>query len=423
MSKILRNLLIFYIVINFFFTAPLRFLFIFFLNADFLSYSLNAIFILLIVAYKRKAIVELLQKHYLYFAYFIVILLYSALFENFKLIGFSIYLVLPFIFFALFKDETSEALTSYSKLFVIVFIVSAIGIIWDFYADFPWKSLSYNIGGKDVDISRDWTDNSVERVAGFFRASFEAASGMIFLLVVILYNSKNIIINHLLFAITYTCVAITTTKSCLISILLIYLIYMANVFRLSNRKTILYWLMTALSIFMFVLPLGLVSDIEIPFFKNDSFKDRIFHTWPRVLDQFEHITQYFLGLGLGDIGAGQQTFGNPNLANTGDNLFIYLYGNIGIVTIAIFPLMFRRLKQIDNKIFVYMSIYLFSYAITANIVESQINQMALAVCFCLPFTFAVNNGRTEQFNLDKKLELAKRSKLSRSRFDNSNMLN
>jgi hypothetical protein len=393
MLNFLKKFLVLYVVINYFFAGPLRFLFSFLLKADFLNYSLNIIFVILILIYKRNIVLRLVNKYLLIFVYFFIVVLYSAFFEDIKIIIFFFYVIIPFIFFVLFKEDVLDTVLASQKLIYIIFVISAIGLAYDYYFDFPWKSLSYTIGGKDIDVSRDWTDDSVERVAGFFRASYDAASGMILLLILILYRSKNIIISHILFALTAMCVYITTTKSCLISILLIYCIYVINLLGISYKKTIINWLMFILSFFMIVLPLGIVNNVEVPFLKNDSFKDRIFHTWPEIVKQFETIVQYVFGLGIGDIGLGLETFGNSSRANTGDNMFMYLYGNIGIITVGIFFIVFKRLKKIDNNIFIFTAIYMFSYAITANIVESPINQLAMAVCFALPFAqiSSVNN--------------------------------
>ncbi|WP_183568339.1 hypothetical protein [Mucilaginibacter sp. SP1R1] len=328
-------------------------------------------------------------------ASFLIIILYSLTFENTKMVGFFFYLILPLIFYMFFRDDVSEAILNNKKLIVITFILSVAGIAYDYYDDFPWKALSYSFAGKDIDLSRDWTYDSVERVAGFFRTSYDAATGVILLLILILYRSKNVLLNHILFVITFVCVYITTTKSCLISVALIYVVYMVEFVKYRGRRQIIYWLMTALSCFIVVLPLGLVVNLQIPFLSNESFKDRILNTWPFVINQFTSTFQYILGLGVGSVGTSQELFGNPNLMSTGDNIFLYLYANIGALAFGLFFLVYRRVLNVNHNIFIYLMLYLLSYGITANIVESTLCQLILAIIFFVPFNLV---KKDEQLN-------------------------
>lgn len=395
MGKILKNSLVVFVVINLFFGAPLRFLFSFILKADFLNYSLNGIFVALIVLYKRKELLAAMTRNIFLTASFLIIILYSLTFENTKMVGFFFYLILPLIFYMFFRDDVSEAILNNKKLIVITFILSVAGIAYDYYDDFPWKALSYSFAGKDIDLSRDWTYDSVERVAGFFRTSYDAATGVILLLILILYRSKNVLLNHILFVITFVCVYITTTKSCLISVALIYVVYMVEFVKYRGRRQIIYWLMTALSCFIVVLPLGLVVNLQIPFLSNESFKDRILNTWPFVINQFTSTFQYILGLGVGSVGTSQELFGNPNLMSTGDNIFLYLYANIGALAFGLFFLVYRRVLNVNHNIFIYLMLYLLSYGITANIVESTLCQLILAIIFFVPFNLV---KKDEQLN-------------------------
>lgn len=398
----LRRLLVFYIVLNFFFAAPLRFLYSFILKADYLNYLLNAIFIGLIILYKRKLIINTISKYKWIFVCFLIIIMYSSVFESYKVIGMFFYVIIPFFFFALFNEKVIEIITSSPKLVLIVFIVSTMGIVFDYYYDFPWKSLSYSVAGKDIDVARDWTDtDSVERVGGFFRASYEAATGMIILAILLLYKTRNLILTHIIFVITLICILITTTKSCVVSVGLIYIVYITGFFGYSIKKKVSLFLISILSFVGIILPLGMIPNFKIPEFNNYSFIDRLTNTWPRLLKLFESPIQYILGLGVGAIGLGQETFGNLKLANSGDNMFIYLFGNMGILAFGLFFIIFDRMKKNDSAIFIYSTVYLLSYGITANIIESPINQLILTIVLFAPIgTKFINTVHVDQIQLN-----------------------
>ncbi|MEP6611062.1 MAG: hypothetical protein ABJA76_04240 [Mucilaginibacter sp.] len=377
--KILKNLFVYYTIISLFFQAPLRFLYSFILSADFLVYAINFIFISLVLLYKSKSIVTLINNNIWVFSYLVVILLYSLSLADYKEVFYVFYVITPLLFFCVFSDELIGFLDTHKSLFIVIFLLCAAGIIYDYYYDFPWKGLSFtNLSGNSVDVSRDWTASGVERIAGFSRTSFDAAMAMLFLLILILYKYKNFIIIHITFIIAFISIYLTTTKGCLISLLLVYFVYIINGFKSAFKKVSLQITIISLSILMVSLPLGILQGFEIPILSNESFKDRINNEWPFIMRQFTEFISYVFGLGIGDVGLGKQVYGNANMGSPGDNLFIYLYANIGLLAFGLFLVVLKRLKTVNSDLFKYMAVFLFSYGITTNIVESPIGQLVIA---------------------------------------------
>jgi len=375
----IKKVFIYFVIANLVCIAPLHFLYSFILGADFLNYSLAAVFIILIFFYKRRQISTIVTKYPWIFSYFIILILYSLFFENYKVIGFFLYELIPFYFFALFKDDLVEIITTYKKTIAVTFIISAAGIIYDYYFDFPWKALTFSVGGRDVELSKNWTADSVERVAGLFRSSDQAAAGVIFLCILLLYINKNLIVNHIVIITTFFCVYVTTTKTALVALILIYILYVLEFLKLRSRKYLIYWLTVSMIFVVIILPLGLVTDLKIPFLDNYSFRDRLVNEWPFVMNQFESFVQYILGLGMGSMGAAQVIFGETKIASPGDNFFLFLYGNIGIMALGVFYMIYNNLKDNRENVTVYLGIFLLSYGITYGVLESPLNLLILVL--------------------------------------------
>jgi len=389
--KILKNIFVYFIIVNLFFTAPLRFLFSFVLKLDFLNYLLNTIFILSIIFFKWKQIGTVIAKNKWVFSYFLIVIFYSLLFENFKVVIYFFYILLPFAFFSLYYKQVLDIFNNSKWLFIIVFILCTGGIVYDYFFDFPWKSLSYTIGGNDIDFAKDSTYNGAERIAGFARSSFDAALGLLFLLIMIIYRSKNGLLNQVLFITTFATIYITTVKSCLITLLLIYIIYMGKIINQAVQKRILMSVYLFLSVFIVILPLGILQDFQVPILNNESLRDRINNTWPFIVNEFHTIFDYILGTGIGSVGGGQQVFGILKLYSPGDNFFIFIYPNLGIISLSVFYLGYIRVKKIYNPLFRYMLVILFSYGITSNMIESILGQLIIFVSLFIPFNSNSDN--------------------------------
>jgi hypothetical protein len=383
--KILKNFFLYYIIISYFFPAPLRFLFSFILGADILSYSLSIFLVLAMFVFKRKQILNAINEYSWVFAYLILLAIYSAAFESLIMISFLFYMFIPFFFYILYQKEILNFINTSDKLLIVLLILSSVGIIYDYYFDFPWKALSFNVDGKDVEFAKNWSADGVERVAGFYRSSEAAAIGTLLLAILIIYNSKNIIFHHLVFALAFISVYITTTKGCLVSVILVYMVYLSQFINKNFAKAAIFSLISVLCIAIVILPLGLLQDVQVPFLNNSSLLDRINNEWPLLMNHFKSFTDYVLGLGIGAVGVPQKIYGNENIFSPADNFFIYMYGNFGIAVLIIFKLVFSRLKKINNQLFLYMTVFLFSYGVTTNIAEAPLGQLMIAISLCMSF--------------------------------------
>ena len=114
----IKNAFIYFVIANLFCIAPLHFLYSFILKSEYLNYSLTAVFVILISLYRRQQISKIITQHAWIFSYFLIVILYSLSFEDYKVIGFLLYELIPFYFFALFKDDLIETITTYKKTLI-----------------------------------------------------------------------------------------------------------------------------------------------------------------------------------------------------------------------------------------------------------------------------------------------------------------
>ncbi|MCO5948249.1 hypothetical protein [Mucilaginibacter flavidus] len=325
---------------------------------------------------------------------------------DYKVVLYFFYIIIPLFFFYFFNYEVLDFIATKKTIFISLFLLCSAGIVYDYYFDFPWKGLaSASIGGGNVDVSKDWTTGGIERIAGFSRSSYDAALAVMFFLILIICKYKNLVLIHIVFTIAFISIYLTTTKGCLVSLAVVYFVYITNSFRERFKEFSLKTIVILLSALMIILPLGLLKDFEIPFFNNQSFKDRIYNEWPFIMHQFKDFISYVLGLGIGDVGLGKQLYGNARLASPGDNFFIFLYSNLGLLAFVLFFVIAKRLKIVKDDLFKYMTVFLFSYGITTNILESPIGQLVITISLFMSFNgFAAQKEDTEisstEFNYD-----------------------
>ena len=68
------------------------------------------------------------------------------------------------------------------KIFSILLICAIIGVVINYFKEFPWEGLQYSLGGVDIEGVRSWVDMfGIKRLSGFARASYEAAMQILLL--------------------------------------------------------------------------------------------------------------------------------------------------------------------------------------------------------------------------------------------------
>jgi hypothetical protein len=236
-----------------------------------------------------------------------------------------------------------------------LWICVAVGVGYNYFHSMPWTGFTYQLGDAEVEASRDWSYFGVERVAGFARASFEAATQLLFLGLTcsLLLRGKGLAI--LIWVATGGLIAVTTTKTTLGLFFFLTVLFPMVAPRFVPRVfkrvvgTVLPFTLASVGV---LLPAStLVSKIGASFATQDSgtlftsFGIRLAEMWPDTFTMIFKHGSVLLGRGLGGIGAAQKIF-EPDIYSPGDNVYLYLYATFGIFALALIWVFTRSVSRL-----------------------------------------------------------------------------
>jgi hypothetical protein len=274
--------------------------------------------------------------------------------------------------------ELSHRLFEYRGFCLCLFFAVAVGVIGDRFLDYPWSGYSVQIGDTSIVASRNWTTFGVERAAGFSRSSIAAASILLTLGVYLVSAYCRRVVLALVWITAGVAIAVTTTKA----IIGIYLILSAA-YAIRFLLVRPFWVMLAYAATLTALLLPFVTVWVMPETRYDPAGDLIWlHSlfarmeggWPAVIEVVRADGSEFLGRGFGGIGAAAAYF--EGIVAPGDNLFVYVYGILGIpgvVLILVFALSaahaIRPHRSAIERVYASWALVFLVYGITNNNLE------------------------------------------------------
>jgi hypothetical protein len=197
---------------------------------------------------------------------------------------------------------------------------------------------------------------------------------------------------------------LTTMKGVLLSYFISFILYIFPLSRKNINKFAFYLFL--LSIF---LPLS--SSYILPFIFDGnstlqillySFLDRVVRVWPESINLILEKGNLILGRGIGGIGLAQIYFEAGNYLPA-DNLFIYFWGNYGVIGLTIFLLFLFKLNNIKNQNVPYeislLTILFISNGIVAAVSSNAIYNIIIGYSF--GYIFLLNDGSNSVYS-DKK---------------------
>ncbi|MBQ4801399.1 hypothetical protein J8L88_00950 [Aquimarina sp. MMG015] len=304
----------------------------------------------------------------------------------------GVYILIPLLYgFVMYPFF--ERILSYRHFYKIILIIGILGVLFNLILIFPWEGFKYEVYGKTIEGNRFWTASGVRRLSGLGRSSFETAGYMLFL--GIMYILKNFKIN-LVWILAGVAIYFTDTKGILIAYVLISLLVLLwNHISDSSKKI---GLLTILFINLALPILSWSFSIEditsVKFLR--SFEMRLEGTWPEAYRLISESGNLFTGRGIGGIGVPQNIF-EPELSHPGDNLFVYLIAIFGIGAFIIYGFLVRGVynKEVTKtevyKLFYILSIYVFGYGVTTNVIELPV----MSICLGLVFRYWVDDKKYE----------------------------
>ena len=301
------------------------------------------------------------------------------------------------VFFTfLFGMSASAAIAERARLLpglaLAAFIATACGVGLDVVIDFPWAGEAYESAIATVQVSREWSSGGVPRLAGFARASFDAATIVLVLIVPLLASRWNVLLRALLWVVAFGTIWLTTSKGALLALAALA-VWAVLESRGSTKRLVLPWIAFFASVCL-ALPIA-ATQFGYGVRRSDvagwlsSFVERIDFMWPDALNTWLTHGNLVTGRGLGGIGFAQVT-GEWWRYNAADNLMIYLLVSFGLFAVLYaggFLLSLRRTFTTDPSRDVLArcvrgwALVVFSYGCTSNMVEQPLMNMVIGVCF------------------------------------------
>lgn len=305
--------------------------------------------------------------------------------------AFGFWVLLPLLF-GLWAGPLID-LEKLGKLFKLFFLVTILGLLLDPLVIYPWSGKDLILFDRNIEISRQWTSFGVERYAGLSRSSFNTASQLFVFGLMLIVLLERRWLKVLAWLVAGAGIALTTSKGPFGGWLILST-YFAGGAVLQWKK---YWLQT----WLIFLAITITLMIAIPFstlwihydtnlegpvlnFVFASFGDRMNWTWPDSLQllNLDGSYHWWLGRGLGGIGAAQQYF-EPSQYQPADNLFVYLVVTFGL-PVTLLLLFFFWLKislTAAHMSSYYMSLFLFliAYGLIVNVVEEPLLGFILGI--------------------------------------------
>ena len=271
---------------------------------------------------------------------------------------FGTWVLIPFFF----GIACAPVLLGQSRLtfwvLIIAFAFAAGGVIAHSFIAFPWVGVSYSIRGVELEGAREWqTTGGAQRLSGFARSSFDVAGQILIAAALLALQIRRGVFRLLLWGVSLAAISLSTSKGTLLALVMTGLA--AEL--LIRRKPMQLQLMLILGIaWMFIPPLlGWTmewsqesrTDLNHPLY--GSFLDRMNDMWPRAWQLGVDHGLPALGRGIGGIGVPVSIF-EPKHTNAGDNLFVYCFVLLGVLSIPLFVLgymgLFKLCSRLDSDI-------------------------------------------------------------------------
>lgn len=237
-------------------------------------------------------------------------------------------------------------------IFFLLWSLATLGLFCSAVVRMPWVGLSYQVGETQVEGSREWTINGVDRLAGLSRSSMAVANQIVFFAIALACFVRSRLLRAGLWLASAPAIVLSTSRSSLMGYAAATGLLLAQSVAPSLHRIwkcaipLLACIMVAAPLlppqaFGFLESVGQGEGVG----QTNSFFDRVENTWPDAFDLVRTKGSLILGRGVGGIGTPQKTF-EPDLNNPADNLFVYLFALFGLASGAILGCILLRLPSL-----------------------------------------------------------------------------
>lgn len=319
-----------------------------------------------------------------------------------RLFGFKVFL--PFLLgIAVCVLFDGKPHTKYVPWLLGVMLISVSAVVVNKFVAMPWEGAEFETIFGVAAQARNNTALGVRRLTGLARAAYDASSVILICLVVIMAYYKRPFVKFVLWVSAVVAIALTTTKAALFAALIIGLCaifyetrHLSTVFRAAIIMTLL--LCVGMPVLSLYLDISTRTVADSLVWWLSSFADRMENMWPRAFEVWTENGSVLIGRGLGGLGFPQRYgAGEWKVFNVADNLFVYwtvIFGVLGWFYASV--LLWRLFSWIPSDVFTMKVVYgfmvvLFSFGLTANIVEQPLLLFSAGFCFAIVW----NNNKDE----------------------------
>lgn len=316
--------------------------------------------------------------------------------------AFGLWVLLPFLFGLCCAPALMLHQRGKVAVLVLLFLLAAFGVLLHSVLEYPWVGVAYQVGGVELEGAREWTTTGgAQRLSGFARSSFDVAGQLVVVAGLLSLRLPSFWLRLLLWALCIAAVSLSTSKGILLALLMTFIASEALIRRNSTVMVGIFVIGIAWLCIPPILGFSLDwsdaarTDLDNPLY--GSFIDRMNDMWPRAFALAHEHGIVLLGRGLGGIGVPLGIF-EPDLTNAGDNLFVYVYVLLGVLSIPIFVLGFVQvikacghLQRLDLREMLVLAVIVNWYGGVSNILEHAVLALAFGiVCRYLAVMLAGN---------------------------------
>ena len=262
----------------------------------------------------------------------------------------GVYVLIPFWFGLSCGRVLLGSWRLVSPVIPILWLMVVAGVLINLVVEYPWEGFGYSLGSLDVEGSRQWyATGGGKRLAGFSRASFDAAVQVQLLGILFALQIRNPLLRALVWGITVYAIIPTNSKGILMVAMVLTPVML---FKERLPESPLRTLPALFGMIGLAMPLSTLvytfnNQFSNPTMANAaySFYDRLNYMWPEAWALLELHGSFLLGRGLGGIGTAQ-TYFEGSLFNAGDNIFMYWFVIFGWAALPGFALLLLRTLRI-----------------------------------------------------------------------------
>jgi hypothetical protein len=221
-----------------------------------------------------------------------------------------------------------------------MFVTAAGGTVVHSFVDYPWVGVSYSVGGVELEGAREWyVEGGNRRLSGLARSSFDVAGQVLVAAALMALQMKRGWARFVIWGLAGAAISLSTSKGILLAMLMTAC--SVEAVRMQSVRGMVFILSVGF-VWLFLPPVmgwtmdwseAARTDLENPLY--GSFIDRMNDMWPRAWELGTDHGLPPLGRGLGGIGVPVSIF-EPELANAGDNLFVYCLVLLGVFAVPLF---------------------------------------------------------------------------------------